>query len=342
MTNIALVGGGTAGHVMPNLALVKELKKRFDNVIYIGSPKSMEEAICKDKKIPFYPTETTKFHRRKLWKNLSLPVLLFKGAAQAKKILEEQAVSLVFSKGGYAAVPTVISAHLLGIPIVCHESDRSMGLANRFTAVFSERVYTAFPGTYRKAHLMQTPVRDEIFNGKPLDLFPNKERKTILFMGGSLGAKAINDALSENYAALSDKYNIIHITGKGGAPLKTNSYRSIPFAENIADLFETADLVVSRAGASTLGELTALGKRVLAIPLPKGESRGDQEENAAAYRKLGLISVLPQDALKKDNLADVIDDIIMKRPPAPAYDRRTPEFLAEELFSIAKMRHVGV
>ena len=341
MTNIALVGGGTAGHVMPNLALLEELKKRFDDVIYVGSPSSMEERICKTKNIPFYPTETTKFYRRKIWKNLSIPFVLAKGAAQAKRVLKEKNVDVVFSKGGYAAVPTVLAARFLGIPVVCHESDKSMGLANRFTALFAERVYTAFSETYKKAKVMQTPIRKEIFQGRKSDFFPNKQKRTLLFMGGSLGAKAINEALSENYAALSDKYNILHITGEGGLPLKTNSYVSIPFCENIADLFESADLVVSRAGASTLGELTALGKRVIAIPLPKGESRGDQEQNAAAYKKLGLINVLPQDALKGNDLVAVIDDIITKRPPAPAYDRRTPERLAAELFDIAKMRHLS-
>ena len=340
MTNIALLGGGTAGHIMPNLALIGELKKRFDTVLYIGSPASMEEKLCKNAKIPFYPTETGKFYRREIWKNLSLPIHLAKGVKQAKRILKEQDVSLVFSKGGYAAMPTVIAAHLMGIPIVCHESDRSMGLANRLTAIFSEKVYTAFPETYRKATVLKTPVREEIFNGKPLEVFPQKDKKVLLFMGGSQGAKAINDALSENYAELSDKYNILHITGKGGMPLRTNSYYSVPFAGNIADFFASADLIVSRAGASTLGELTALGKRVLAIPLPKGESRGDQEENAAAYRKMGLVNVLPQDALGKNDLPAIIDDIITKRPPAPAYDKDTPRILAEELFAVARMKHL--
>ena len=339
MTNIALLGGGTAGHIMPNLALVKELKKHFDNVIYIGGADSMEQRLCFERKIPFYPTETAKFYRRVIWKNLTLPAVLTRGVRQAKRILKEQDISLVFSKGGYAAVPTVIAAHLLGIPIVCHESDRTMGLANRLTAVFSEKAYAAFPGTYRKATVIKTPIREEIFDGKPLDVFSKKDKKTLLFMGGSQGAKVINDALSENYAELSDKYNILHITGKGGMPLRTSSYYAVPFAENVADFFATADLIVTRAGASTLGELTALGKRVLAVPLPKGESRGDQEENAAAYRKLGLISVLPQDALGKNDLAAVIDDIISKRPPAPAYDRQTPRILAEELYAVARMKH---
>ena len=341
MTNIALVGGGTAGHIMPNIALVPELKKHFDNVIYIGTPNSMEQDICKKQNIPYYPTKATKFYRRKLWKNATLPITLIKGIRQARRILKDKDISLVFSKGGYAAIPTVIAAKMLGIPIVCHESDRSMGLANRLTAPFSERVYTAFPKTHRKAFIMPTPVRKEIFEGKTLDFFPNKERKTLLFMGGSLGAKAINEALSEAYAALSDKYNILHITGRGGMPLKTPSYRAFPYADNIADLFATADLVISRGGASTLGELTALGKRVLVIPLPKGESRGDQEENAAYYRSLGLVSVLPESALTAETLVSVIDDIIMKRPPAPAYDKKTPAILAEELFTIAGMRHFG-
>ena len=338
--NIALLGGGTAGHIMPNLALYPELVKRFDKAIYIGSPSSMEEEICKMKNIPYYPTETMKFHRKKIWKNLRLPLVMIQGVKQAKSILKKEDISLVFSKGGYAAVPTVIAAHLLGIPVVCHESDRTMGLANRFTARFSERVYTAFPETYKKATVLPTPIREEIFAGKPLPLFRSNDKEILLFMGGSLGAEAINDALSQSYAELSDKYNIIHITGKHGIPLKSPSYIALPFAENIADYFATADLIVSRAGASTLGELTALGKRVIAVPLPKGESRGDQEENAAYYLSRGEISVLPQESLTAENLSAVIGDIIKKRPPAPAYDRDTPRRLAEELFAIARMKHI--
>ena len=337
--NVALLGGGTAGHIMPNLALFPELKKRFDEVIYLGAPHSMEEGICKEQKIPFYPTETMKFHRKKPWKNLLLPFVIAKGVDQARRILKDADISLVFSKGGYAAIPSVFAARLLGIPVVCHESDKSMGLANRVTAPFSERVYAAFPDTYKKAHAMPTPIRKEIFEGKPLSLFPDKSRKTILFMGGSLGAKAINDLLSECFAELSKNYNILHLCGKSGLPLRTPTYVSIPFVSNIQDYFATADLVVSRAGASTLGELTALGKSVLAIPLPKGESRGDQEENAAYYLQKGCISVLPQEALNPRTFPAVIDQIIRKRPPAPAYDRDTPARLAEELYSIARMKH---
>ena len=267
--NIALLGGGTAGHIMPNLALYPELESRFDRVIYIGTAGSMEERLCKEKNILFYPTKATKFHRRKIWKNLVLPITLFRGISDATRILKEEEISIVFSKGGYAAVPTVIAANILGIPIVCHESDRTMGLANRLTARLSERVYTAFPNTYRKAHVIATPIRKEIFEGKKLKVFRDEKRPTLLFMGGSLGAQAINDALSQSYAELSDKYNILHIYGKSGIPLRTPSYHAVPFTDHIEDFFATADLIVSRAGASTLGELTALGKRVISAMEPR-------------------------------------------------------------------------
>ena len=339
MPNIALLGGGTAGHIMPNIALLPHLLQRFDRVIYIGSEHSMEEEICKKKNIPYFTTKTIKFHRKKIWKNVALPITVAKGVAEAKRILKSEKIDVVFSKGGYAAVPTVFAAHMLGIPIACHESDRTMGLANRLTARLSERVYTAFSGTYKHAKVLSTPIREEIFAGKPFSPFLEKDRKTLLFMGGSLGAEAINDALSECYPILSDKYNILHITGKHGLPLRAPSYYAVPFADNVADFFASADLVVSRAGASTLGELTALGKRVVAIPLPKGESRGDQEENAAYYLERDLISVLPQSCLCGDRLVAAIDLSIRKRPPAPAYDRETPTILARELFELATDAH---
>ena len=335
MVTIALVGGGTAGHIMPNIALLPHLKRNFDRVIYLGSENSMEEKICKSKNIPYYATKTMKFYRRKVLKNALLPFALARGIGEAIRILKREDAYVVFSKGGYAAIPTVIAANILGIPIVCHESDRSMGLANRLTARLSAQVYTAFSDTYRRAKVLATPIREEIFEGKSFSPFLDKNRKTLLFMGGSLGAEAINDALSECYPTLSDKYNILHITGKHGLPLRSPSYYAVPYTDDIQDFFASADLIVTRAGASTLGELTALGKRVVAIPLPKGESRGDQEENAAYYLERGLISLLPQSCLGGDRLIGAIEESIMKRPPAPAYDRDTPKILAKELYEIA-------
>ena len=333
--NIVLTGGGTAGHIMPNIAIVGALEKRFSKVIYIGSENSMEERICKSENIQYYPTETEKFNRKNLLKNLALPRLLSRSRKEAENILEKEKISLVFSKGGYAAVPAVLAAKRRKIPVVCHESDRTLGLANRLTASFAKKVYTAFPNTFEKAEVLPTPIRPRIFDGKPFDLFPNA-KPVLLFLGGSLGAKAINDALSVSLADLTKRYNVLHIGGASVPPLKTPSYVSVPFAEDIENYFATADLVISRGGASTLGELTALGKRVLVIPLPKGPSRGDQVLNAAYYLAQGAVNVLPQSELTPDNLLGAIKHTIMSRPPAPTYDRRTPEILADALFEIAK------
>ena len=338
MTNIALVGGGTAGHITPNLALLPELIKLFDKVIYLGSPSSMEQTLAEKANIPFYPTETSKFHRKSVWKNLALPLRLAKGKKEAKRILKTQEISVVFSKGGYAAIPTVLAARSLGIPVVCHESDRSLGLANRLTAKFAERVYTAFPDTCKNAVVLQTPIREDIFFGKPLHVFQNENKPVVLFMGGSLGAKAINDALSAALAQLTEKYNILQISGNSAPPIKTPSYVNVPFTDRIQDYYTSADVVVCRAGASTLAELTALGKKVIAVPLPKGESRGDQEENAAYYLTKGLIRVLPQSELGARALRAAIEKSINERAPAPAYDEKTPEILSQALFEIATNR----
>jgi len=335
--NIALTGGGTAGHIMPNIALTEALGEYFRNVVYLGAPSSMEEKICKERNIPYYPTETGKFNRRKLWKNITLPVLLLRGQKQAKTVLSEQDVDIVFSKGGFASMPTVLAARSIGIPVVCHESDRTLGLANKVTARFADRIYTAFPNTCKKGVVMPTPIRDKIFHGERMDLF-DSAKPVVLFMGGSLGAKAINDALSVSLADLTARYNVLHIGGKDTLPMKTGSYVSVPYADDIENYFATADMIVSRGGASTLGELTALGKRVLVIPLPKGASRGDQVLNAAYYLRQGQVSVLPQENLTPDALLSAIAHTISKRPPAPAYDRNSPARLARELYDIAKAR----
>ena len=329
---IALAGGGTAGHIMPNIALKERLSERFGKVIYLGSEHSMEEEICKKENIPYFPTKTAKFHRKNPLKNLAVPRALFSGIREAKDILKGERVDVVFSKGGFASLPAVLAARSLRIPVVCHESDHSMGLANKLTARFARKVYTAFPGTYKGAEVLATPIREKIFHGKKMDLFPTS-KPVVLFMGGSLGAQAINDALSVALASLTKEYNVLHIGGKGVIPMKTASYISVPFAEDIENYFATADLVVSRAGASTLGELTALGKRVLAVPLPKGASRGDQVENAAYYLAEGAIHVLPQSELNERNLLASVRGIIMKRAPAPVYDRSTPRRLADALLT---------
>lgn len=334
MNNIVLTGGGTAGHIMPNVALIPALDKRFDNIFYIGEKGGMEETIVKKHGIDFYYTPAVKLIRGKFLPNMKIPFILLEGIKKAKKILKELQPSVVFSKGGYCALPTVFAAKLLKIPVICHESDISVGLTNRVTIPFSTALITSYPDTSLKGKYLGIPVREQIFSGNAHSLRSlfRVERPVILFMGGSLGSKAINECLEKCISALGD-YNILHIKGNNSTRREDN-YHSVNFVDNIEDYFAASDLIICRAGANTLAELTALGKRVLAIPLPKGASRGDQVENASYYKKAGQIEVLPQEKLTPYNLVTSINDIINSPLPKSQYDRQTPEKIADFIVSV--------
>ncbi len=329
MKSIVLTGGGTAGHIMPNIALLPALRKRFANVYYIGEAGGMEQKIAEKAAIPFYSTPAVKLIRGKFITNMKIPFVLLNGIKKARAILKELRPAVIFSKGGYCALPTVFAAKSLKIPVICHESDTTLGLANRVSLPFAAAVITSFPKTLTKGVYMGIPLRERIFQGNPkavYDLF-KVNRPIILFMGGSLGAKAINECLQKSITALSD-YNILHIKGEQGCS-RSDNYRVIDFVDNIEDYFAAAELVVSRAGANTLAELTALGKRVLAIPLPKGASRGDQIDNAAYYKKEKLIEVLPQEKLTPYNLVASIKEALTAPAPKARFDYLLPDKIAD-------------
>jgi UDP-N-acetylglucosamine--N-acetylmuramyl-(pentapeptide) pyrophosphoryl-undecaprenol N-acetylglucosamine transferase len=337
MNNIVLTGGGTAGHIMPNIALLPDLKKRFDNLAYIGEVDGMEQKIAEKAGLPFYSTPAVKLIRGKVLSNIKIPFVLASGIKKARTILKRLNPSVVFSKGGYCALPTVFAAKSLKIPVICHESDMTVGLANRVSLPFADALITSFSNTYSKGVCLGLPIRERVFigNAKIVRALFKVERPIILFMGGSLGAKAINECLEKSLTALSD-YNIIHIKG-GSAVRRAENYHSIEFAENIEDYFAAADLIVSRAGANTLAELAALGKRVLAVPLPKGASRGDQVDNAAYYKKEKMIEVLPQEKLTPFNLVTSVKDMLNSPPPQARYDRSVPDKIADFLLSKCKL-----
>ncbi|NCA67123.1 MAG: UDP-N-acetylglucosamine--N-acetylmuramyl-(pentapeptide) pyrophosphoryl-undecaprenol N-acetylglucosamine transferase [Clostridia bacterium] len=333
MKSIVLTGGGTAGHIMPNIALLPSLKEYFSNIYYIGEKGKMEEKIAEKEGLPFYSAQSIKLVRGKILTNLRIPFVMAKGIKAAKLILSKLKPDVVFSKGGYCALPTVFAARSLKIPVVCHESDMTIGLANRISMPFCAAFITSFPKTSEKGICLGMPVRQRIFEGNPQivrNLF-RIQRPIILFLGGSLGAKAINDCLEKTLSALGD-YNILHIKGEKSLRHQEN-YFAIDFVDNIEDYFAASDLIVCRAGASTLAELTALGKKVLAIPLPEGASRGDQVDNAAYYKKLGLINVLPQEKLTPYNLMSFISDAVFSPSPQKVYDKKTPEKIVQEIVS---------
>ena len=317
MPTIALAGGGTAGHVLPSLALISELKKNFDNIIYLGGD-GMEQDLVPKNGIPFYQTSNIKFSRTHPLQNLKVPIVLKKASNEASKILKENNVDVVFGKGGYASLPALLGAKKLGIPTVIHESDFKMGLANKLASTFCNTVLTSFPETAGGV-FVGTPIREEIFKGsnERATLKYNLKRTlpTILIFGGSSGAKAINDVIFKVAKELTAIGNVIHVTGKNERrKLYLEGYSSCAYADDINDLYAASDVVIMRGGANSLAEATALGKRIICIPLPKSKhSRGDQIDNANSYFKRGLIDLLPQEALTPQELLTRVHTLLKQK-----------------------------
>ncbi len=311
MGTIALSGGGTAGHVMPCVALAEELAKYFDRIIYLGGD-GMEKKIVTAAGIPFYETPTVRLDRSHVLNNFRIPFTLSSASKEAKSILQSENVRAVFGKGGYAMLPACFGAKSLGIPLVIHESDYSMGLANKLCAGFASRVLTSFPET-PGGIFVGNPVRKEILNGDKRRAVHkyglNALKPTVLVFGGSSGSLAINEALYPILPSLTQNANVVHITGANDTrTVSARGYVKIEYADDIADLYAVAKVAVIRGGANSLAEVTALGKRAICIPLPKsGSSRGDQAENALSYSKRGLINLLPQSDLTPDELLKRIE-----------------------------------
>ena len=316
--SIVLTGGGTAGHITPNINLISGLKNHFKNIYYIGSSGLEKKLIKNANLVPFYEISSTKLIRGKFFANLLIPFKLLKAIKEAKKILKNLKPNIVFSKGGYVSVPVVLAASKLKIPIVCHESDLTMGLANKICSKKAKAVCTTFAKT---ASLLKngvhtgTPLAKELTNSSSAlsrqKLKIPQGRKMLLITGGSLGSVAINNACF-NIAEYSNKnYEVFHVVGKGNLNNKINlaHYHQIEFANNMPTLISAADYVISRAGSNTIFELAASQKPMLLIPLPKGASRGDQVENAKYFCENGFAIMLSQESLNPQNLINNIEKL---------------------------------
>ena len=323
---IIMTGGGTAGHVTPNLALLPYLKEKDFEVVYIGSVSGIEKSLVEEQGIKYYGISTGKLRRYFDPKNFSDPFRVIKGYFQAKKILKTEKPDVLFSKGGFVTVPVVRAAARLGIPCIIHESDMTPGLANRLCIPVAKRVCCNFPETFdmipaSKAYLTGSPVREELFKGdkeagKALCGFED-DKPVILVIGGSQGSAAINGAVRDSLGELLKTYNIVHLTGKDKMDnllLTVDGYKQFEYiTDELKDLFALAEIVVSRAGANAIGEFFALRKPNLLIPLPSGSSRGDQILNAASYEEQGFSMVLNEEDMTSRLLIEKINSLYENR-----------------------------
>ncbi|MBO5412562.1 MAG: UDP-N-acetylglucosamine--N-acetylmuramyl-(pentapeptide) pyrophosphoryl-undecaprenol N-acetylglucosamine transferase [Clostridia bacterium] len=320
MKKILFTGGGSAGHVLPNLALIEDLLSTGEaDVCYIGT-NGIEKQLVSEWKIPYFQIECPKLVRGGGWKglkqNLKIPITLRRAEKQALKGLQTFQPDLVFSKGGYVALPVVRAAKKLHIPCFAHESDLSVGLANRLSANNCLRVFTSFPETAKKlrnGYYSGSIIRREILSASKADArkkfdIPFGEKVLLVFGGGS-GSACINDAIRKHLKILTDRYFVMHVCGKNNI-VQSNfeNYRQYEFISDMGLAYAAADVVVSRAGSGTVFELLALKKPAIFVPL-EGQTRGDQAQNAAYFEQKGLCKVLPQSRL--DELPKIIENTLL-------------------------------
>ena len=322
MKRIVLTGGGTAGHVTPNIALLPKLYDLGYDVHYIGSYNGIEKTLIESCQVPYYGISSGKLRRYFDLKNFSDPFKVLKGFSEAYKLLKKLKPDVVFSKGGFVSVPVVIAAGRLHIPVVIHESDMTPGLANKLSIPSASKVCCNFPETMDhlpkgKAVLSGSPIRQELLSGdrnKALKFTGlTGEKPVLLIIGGSLGSVVVNEAVRSILPKLLKKFEIIHLCGKGKLDHSLsamNGYVQYEYiSDELKDLFALSDIVISRAGANSICEFLSLRKPALLIPLSAAASRGDQILNAQSFKKQGYAAVLEEEQLSGDTLYDALSDL---------------------------------
>lgn len=319
MKRIILTGGGTAGHVTPNIALMPALEKKGFDIRYIGSKNGMEREMIRAVHVPYYGISSGKLRRYFDVKNFTDPFRVLKGYLEARSIMKKLKPDIVFSKGGFVTVPVVMAAKHCGIPVIIHESDMTPGLANKLALPSASKVCCNFPETLNhlpeeKAVLTGSPIRKELFEGnreKGLRFCGfTSDKPVLLIMGGSLGSVAINTAVRKELDVLLETFQIAHLCGKGNLdPSLDNKkgYAQFEFvSDELNDIFACTDLMVSRAGANAICEILALRKPNVLIPLSAKASRGDQILNAASFEKQGYSYVLQEEDVTNETLLKAI------------------------------------
>lgn len=319
MQKIVFTGGGSAGHTVPNLAIIQELKRTGKYDLYYFGTNGIERELVTPMKLPFFTFDAPKLKRGvsmdAFKNNLTIPCRFLTAVKKATDALQDVRPDLVFSKGGYVALPVVFAAHKLGIPCITHESDLSMGLANRLAKGKCKLILTAFPETaegVKGGVYCGQPIRSELFGiSRPAarkQLAEGTARKIILIFGGGSGSAAINEAVRKYAPTLCKRYYILHVCGKGNVmDSRLSHYRQFEFIKDMGAAYAAADLVISRAGAGAVFETIALKKPAIFIPL-EGQTRGDQWENASYFSNKGLCYLLPQTRLNE--LCETVDSAL--------------------------------
>ncbi len=317
---IVFTGGGTAGHVTPNIAIMKELDQEKWDIHYVGSHNGIEKELITNLDIPYYAISSGKLRRYVDMENVKDVFRVVKGVGDARRVLKKLKPSLVFSKGGFVTVPVIMAAKSLNIPVFIHESDLTPGLANKIAQRFATKIFTSFDeaAAYfpkEKVQVVGSPIRRELFHGKAnngqswLRFYDKKPILTI--MGGSLGARKINEVVRESLPELQRKFQIVHLCGKGNVDeslVNLPSYRQLEYVnEELPDVLAATDYVITRGGSNAIFEFLALHKPMMIIPLSKAQSRGDQILNAKAFQKKGYCTVLEEEQLTKETFLQELE-----------------------------------
>ena len=321
MRKIVLTGGGTMGHVTPHLAIIPSLLKAGYDIHYVGTANGMEAPKMQSVEgVTYHAVKSGKLRRYFSWQNFTDPFRVIAGAFQSAHLMGKLKPDVVFSKGGFVAVPVVVGAWFHRIPVLCHESDLTPGLANKLCKPFAKRFATTFPECAEalgpKAEMTGTPLRPELFSGsreRGLQFLGfDGSKPVLLMMGGSSGAQAVNAALRAALPGLTNIFDVAHICGKGNLDASldgTPGYTQVEFLDaDLPDVLACTDMVLSRAGANALCEFQALGRPMLLVPYPKGAGRGDQILNAQSLQKRGLCHVLYQEDMTGETLEKAILD----------------------------------
>lgn len=326
MKHIVLTGGGTAGHVTPNIALIPRLQELGYKISYIGSYEGIEKKLIEELGIPYYGISSGKLRRYFDVKNFTDPFRVLKGFSEAKKLLKELQPDVIFSKGGFVSVPVVIAAKKCGIPAVIHESDMTPGLANKLCIPSARKVCCNFPETVSslpagKAVLTGTPIRQELMKGNADAALAfcgfSREKPVLMIIGGSLGAASVNENIRKILPELLKEFQVIHLCGKGKTDESLNGTRGYVqyeyIEQELPDLFALADIVISRAGANAICEIHALRKPNLLIPLSAKASRGDQILNARSFERQGYSMVLEEEEITEERLLSAVRELYANR-----------------------------